>query len=104
MLADLACEDIPEGAEVLGMHLEGPFINIDKKGAHPAEHVAPAGVTLLDDLLEIGPVRMLTIAPELEGAVEPAKTAAGHGIVVSADTRTPRSSSPTGPSRARSRA
>ena len=84
MLARWTREGSSDGAEVLGIHLEGPFINIDKKGAHPAEHVVPAGVNLLDELLEIGPVRMLTIAPELEGAVELAKTAAGHGVVVSA--------------------
>jgi N-acetylglucosamine-6-phosphate deacetylase len=84
MLALLAREGVPDGAEVLGLHLEGPFINVDRKGAHPAAHVVPADVGLLGELLELGPVRMLTLAPELEGAMELAEMAGRRGVVVSA--------------------
>jgi N-acetylglucosamine-6-phosphate deacetylase len=84
MLALLAREGVPDGAEVLGVHLEGPFINVDRKGAHPAAHVVPADVGLLGELLELGPVRMLTLAPELEGAMELAEMAGRRGVVVSA--------------------
>ena len=84
ILSDLACEGALDGAEVLGVHLEGPFIDAEKKGAHPADHVVPTDLNLLDELLDLGPVRMLTLAPELEGAAELAKTAAGRGVVVCA--------------------
>jgi N-acetylglucosamine-6-phosphate deacetylase len=84
MLAGLACEGIPDGADVLGVHLEGPFINVEKKGAHPAEHIVSPDAGLLDELLDLGPVRMLTLAPELEGAAELSKIAGGRGVVVSA--------------------
>ena len=84
ILSNLAREGAPDGAEILGVHLEGPFIDADKKGAHPADHIVPADVNLLDELLDLGPVRMLTLAPELEGAVELARTAARRGVVVCA--------------------
>jgi N-acetylglucosamine-6-phosphate deacetylase len=84
ILARLAREGMPGGAEALGVHLEGPFINVVMKGAHLAEHVVSPEVSLLHELLNLGPVRMLTLAPELEGAAEIAKTSARRGVVVCA--------------------
>src|SRR5215210_5493720 len=53
------------GAENFGVHLEGPFINLKKRGAHAAAHVAPPDPRLLLRLLDLAPVRMITVAPEL---------------------------------------
>lgn len=72
------------GAEVLGVHLEGPFINLDKKGAHAAAHVLRPDAELLKRLLDLGPVRMITLAPELEGADDLVSLATHRGVVVSA--------------------
>ena len=72
------------GAEVLGIHLEGPFINLQKRGAHAAAHVLRPDPRLLGRLLDLGPVRMITLAPELEGAEELMALAANRGVVVSA--------------------
>jgi N-acetylglucosamine-6-phosphate deacetylase len=72
------------GAEVLGIHLEGPFISVEKRGAHAAAHVAMPDVELLARLLDLGPVRMITLAPELEGADKLITLAANRGVVVSA--------------------
>jgi N-acetylglucosamine-6-phosphate deacetylase len=72
------------GAEVLGVHLEGPFINLEKKGAHAAAHVARPDPELLLRLLDLGPVRMITVAPELGGSGDLMALAASRGIVVSA--------------------
>jgi N-acetylglucosamine-6-phosphate deacetylase len=84
MLAGLTREGVPDSAKSLGVHLEGPFIDACKKGAHPADCVVPADANLLDELLDLGPVRMLTLAPELEGAAELARMAARRGVVVCA--------------------
>jgi len=72
------------GAEVLGVHLEGPFISVDKKGAHAASHVAKPDAQLLARLLDLGPMRMITLAPELDGADGLISLAANRGVVVSA--------------------
>lgn len=72
------------GAEVLGVHLEGPFINLQKKGAHAAAYIARPDAELLARLLDLGPVRMITLAPELEGAQKLISLAAHRGVVVSA--------------------
>ena len=72
------------GAEVLGVHLEGPFINLEKRGAHAAAHVLRPDTELLAHLLDLGPVRMVTLAPELEGAGDLVALASNRGAVVSA--------------------
>src|SRR5918995_4108868 len=72
------------GAEVLGIHLEGPFISLQKRGAHAATHVARPDTEMLAYLLDLGPVRMITLAPELEGADKLTALAANRGVVVSA--------------------
>ena len=72
------------GAEVLGVHLEGPFINPKKRGAHAAAHVVPPDPGLLVRLLDLAPVRMITVAPELEGSGELVELALRSGVVVSA--------------------
>lgn len=72
------------GAEVLGVHLEGPFVSLEKRGAHAAAHVLRPDKELLAHLLDLGPVRMLTLAPELEGAAALMALAASRGVVISA--------------------
>ena len=72
------------GAEVLGVHLEGPFINLRKRGAHAAGHVAPPDPGLLAHLLDLAPVRMITVAPELAGSGELMTLALRRGVAVSA--------------------
>ena len=51
----------------LGLHLEGPFLNAAKRGAHPAELIQRASLDSLRSLLEYKDdvVKMMTIAPEL---------------------------------------
>ena len=84
VLPVLAAAEPSSGAEPLGVHLEGPFINVDKKGAHAAAHIVQPDPGLLAHLLDLGPVRMVTLAPELEGAEELMTLASRRGVVVSA--------------------
>lgn len=59
-------------AEILGMHLEGPFISKAKRGVHPPESIAAPSLETLQKLLASagGLAKIVTIAPELPGAME----------------------------------
>jgi N-acetylglucosamine-6-phosphate deacetylase len=103
ILADLIDSGVP-GAEPLGVHLEGPFVNAKRRGAHPEAHISPPDDALLNELLGLAPVRLLTLAPELVGAVDLARAATERGVAVSAGIRTLPSRSPTELSTARWRA
>jgi len=71
---------------VLGIHLEGPFLSPEPgaRGAHNPEWMRPGDLDLLKRLLHLagGHVRLLTVAPEAEGAEELARYAVGQGITV----------------------
>lgn len=56
------------GAKVLGAHLEGPFINALRKGAHAEGHIVKADYELIKDYLDI--IKIITIAPEVEGNMD----------------------------------
>lgn len=56
------------GAKVLGAHLEGPFINVLRKGAHGKENIIKADFELIKDYLDI--IKIITIAPEIEGNMD----------------------------------
>jgi N-acetylglucosamine-6-phosphate deacetylase len=75
--------DAGAGAEPLGLHLEGPFINPARRGAHPEENVSPPDVEALEAMLGAARVRMVTLAPEMAGNRELMEVAAGRGVVVS---------------------
>lgn len=66
----------------LGIHLEGPFISYEKRGVHPPEHLAEPSPQAFDLLWEAsaGTVRMMTIAPELPGAIETIRHARHLGV------------------------
>ena len=72
-------------AEILGIHLEGPFISKTRRGVHPPECIAKPSVEVLEKLLKAadGLVRLITMAPELPGAVELIQAAVAAGVVVS---------------------
>ena len=54
------------GAEILGIHLEGPFINAAKHGAQDQRYVQNPNMALIENYLD--EVKMITLAPEVEGA------------------------------------
>lgn len=67
---------------VLGVHLEGPFISPHWVGAHDPAYTKAADLELTKRLLDAGPVRVMTLAPELPGALELIDLLVSHGVVV----------------------
>jgi N-acetylglucosamine-6-phosphate deacetylase len=67
-----------------GLHIEGPFINKEKAGAQNPEFVRLPDWEELRDLHEIAPARIVSLAPEMPGAVELIAMATKAGIVCSA--------------------
>jgi N-acetylglucosamine-6-phosphate deacetylase len=69
----------------LGIHLEGPFLSHKRRGVHPPENLLEPTAELFDRLWQAarGHVRMMTIAPELSGAIEVIAQAARRGVCVS---------------------
>jgi N-acetylglucosamine-6-phosphate deacetylase len=64
------CRERPAGsARVLGVHLEGPYINAGKLGAQP-DFVRPFSVAELQQLHALAPIRLITLAPEIPGNVD----------------------------------
>ena len=57
-----------EGAKVLGVHLEGPFINPIKHGAQDPQHIQKPNIEPIEPFMDM--VKMITIAPEVEGGRE----------------------------------
>jgi N-acetylglucosamine-6-phosphate deacetylase len=85
-LAALAVHDDPAGATPLGLHLEGPFLAPERRGAHdPALLVGPSP-ELVDEEGWSGSagVALVTLAPELPGALEVVRRLVDRGVVVSA--------------------
>ena len=72
------------GARILGVHLEGPFLAPSRSGAHDPGNLRPVDLGALRDLLSSGRVRIMTLAPELAGAVDAIELIAGEGSVASA--------------------
>jgi N-acetylglucosamine-6-phosphate deacetylase len=68
-----------DGAQPLGIHLEGPFISVEKRGTHRATNVLPPDPNLLAEwvLASGNTVKLLTLAPELNG-FEPLLIMAQH--------------------------
>jgi N-acetylglucosamine-6-phosphate deacetylase len=69
----------------LGIHLEGPFLSHARRGVHPPEYLLAPTLPVFEQLWQAarGRIRMMTIAPELEGAPEVIAEAARRGICVS---------------------
>ncbi|MDH7481098.1 MAG: N-acetylglucosamine-6-phosphate deacetylase [Armatimonadota bacterium] len=73
------------GARVLGAHVEGPFLNIEYKGAQPPENIRPPSVKEFEQFLGdyLAYIRVVTIAPEVPGAEEVIEYLIKKGIRVS---------------------
>jgi N-acetylglucosamine-6-phosphate deacetylase len=73
----------PGAAILLGLHLEGPYLAPERKGAHRLSAIEAAPLGLLDSWLPNEDVRVVTLAPERPGALERIRRLREHGVVVS---------------------
>ena len=71
------------GPRILGVHLEGPFLSPARLGTHRLAARRDPDPALLERLLGAGRVRLVTLAPELPGALDLVDLLHGRGIVVS---------------------
>ena len=80
--ADLT-KSAPDGAQVLGIHVEGPFVNPVRGGLIRSDRIWPPDPQDLSRLLSVtkGSLRMMTLAPELPGALELLPALADAGAV-----------------------
>jgi len=77
--------DTELAAQPVGIHLEGPFLSHAKRGVHPPAELQPPSIPLFDRLQQAarGHIRLLTIAPEVPGALDLIAHAAHSGTRVS---------------------
>jgi N-acetylglucosamine-6-phosphate deacetylase len=75
----------PPEARPLGIHLEGPFLSHKRRGVHPPEYLVEPTIPIFEKLWQAarGHVRMMTIAPEIPGAMEVIAEADRRKICVS---------------------
>jgi N-acetylglucosamine-6-phosphate deacetylase len=75
--------EAPGAAVPLGLHVEGPMLNPVRRGAHPEGLLVPPSLELIDGWSPRVGVVLVTLAPELPGAVEVIRALVGRGVVVS---------------------
>jgi len=78
-------EAVTAGARVLGVHLEGPFLSPARAGAHRQDWIVPPSPGAVAELLEAGQgvLRLLTLAPEADGALAAIGMLTAAGVLVS---------------------
>ena len=74
-----------EGAEILGIHFEGPYLDMKYKGAQPPEYIAKPSVEQFKHYQQAarGHIRYVTLAPEHDEGFALTHYLTGHGVVVS---------------------
>lgn len=83
---DYMTADSEEGAKVLGIHLEGPFISVKHIGAQPLDYVATPDIAVFDDYnaKSGNAIKIVSLAPEVDGADQLIKHMTKKGVIASA--------------------
>jgi N-acetylglucosamine-6-phosphate deacetylase len=79
-----ALPELAGGARLLGAHMEGPYLNPRRCGAQDAASIRPATPDEASRFLDTGVVRLITVAPEVEGNLDLIAECVRRGIAVSA--------------------
>ncbi len=69
------------GARILGVHVEGPFISPEYPGAQNPEYIIPPDLDFVRELIQCGPVKLMTVAPEIPGGEDLIRVLSQHHIV-----------------------
>jgi N-acetylglucosamine-6-phosphate deacetylase len=79
-----AADNARFGADVLGIHLEGPFINPERRGVHPTDSILAPSVETFEKFRAAAGnlIKIITIAPEIPGALKLIAAAVAGGLVV----------------------
>ena len=76
-------QNVTDGASLLGVHLEGPFINPPCAGAQNPAFLKNPDIAIVDELNEVSPVKKVSFSPELPGGLEFTKDLVERGIMPS---------------------
>jgi N-acetylglucosamine-6-phosphate deacetylase len=78
-------QELPFGARIIGVHLEGPFLSPDRRGAHNPAWLTDPTPSAVDDLIDAGGdlLRLVTLAPERPGALAAISSLVAAGKLVS---------------------
>ncbi len=84
-VADVVNEGTYEGARILGIHFEGPYLDMKYKGAQPPEAIVAPSVEEFKEYQDAadGLIKIITMAPEHDEGFALTKYAASNGVVVS---------------------
>ena len=82
--ADLQNKEI-DGATIFGVHMEGPYFDIEYKGAQNEKYMKPATEKEIKDYLDVKPglVKMMSLSPHTEQSIETVKFLKENGVIVS---------------------
>jgi N-acetylglucosamine-6-phosphate deacetylase len=85
LLAEAVAGPRASGSRLLGIHLEGPFIHPKRRGGIPGDALLDPSRRAMDDVLALaaGALRLMTIAPELDGALPLIGRLVDSGVVAS---------------------
>jgi N-acetylglucosamine-6-phosphate deacetylase len=84
-VAAIEDQGVGAGAEAVGIHLEGPYLNVKRRGAHPPNWLRTPNAPETERVLALtrGHLRLVTLAPELPGGSEMIRRLVEAGVTVS---------------------
>lgn len=83
LIEEVAESQMEDEAKILGFHFEGPCLSHERRGVHAPNLLKNPEPSLVDKLLSFPNVKMITLAPELPGALDAIKEISSAGVVVS---------------------
>ncbi len=83
LINEVAAEQGDDEAKIIGLHIEGPCLSHERRGVHSPNLLRNPEPALIQEIIKIPKLKMVTLAPELPGAISAIKTFTAQGVVVS---------------------